>query len=317
MAGEETQALHISEPRDRSKKHGPCGCDTYHCYKYILLAYAILFLIVGIICLVAGIWGSIIKQNYHSVNDFLSSPATLAIIIGVVVIITAILGIVGVIKEHVTLVKIFLGIIIIVLIIQVIVGILAFVYREEIANSELTTNQLHFAIEKYEKRDEVTKAVDSLQQKVGKSAKNQLKFALDKYAYDDSVTYAVNQIQVKLKCCGIDNYGDWDKNEALGCKGNGTCSVPDSCCKEIVEDCGKNVRQNYRSSADAGLRSTIYVNGCKTQFRNWVETHLDIVGAIVLGFALPQVLGILITWLYKVKLEDRQFLYKYRPELFT
>ncbi|CAH1794284.1 unnamed protein product [Owenia fusiformis] len=283
MAGEETQALHISEPRDRSKKHGPCGCDTYHCYKYILLAYAILFLIVGIICLVAGIWGSIIKQNYHSVNDFLSSPATLAIIIGVVVIITAILGIVGVIKEHVTLVKIFLGIIIIVLIIQVIVGILAFVYREE----------------------------------VGKSAKNQLKFALDKYAYDDSVTYAVNQIQVKLKCCGIDNYGDWDKNEALGCKGNGTCSVPDSCCKEIVEDCGKNVRQNYRSSADAGLRSTIYVNGCKTQFRNWVETHLDIVGAIVLGFALPQVLGILITWLYKVKLEDRQFLYKYRPELFT
>ncbi|CAH1794285.1 unnamed protein product [Owenia fusiformis] len=285
MAGEETQALHISEPRDRSKKHGPCGCDTYHCYKYILLAYAILFLIVGIICLVAGIWGSIIKQNYHSVNDFLSSPATLAIIIGVVVIITAILGIVGVIKEHVTLVKIFLGIIIIVLIIQVIVGILAFVYREEIANSELTTNQLHFAIEKYEKRDEVTKAVDSLQQ--------------------------------KLKCCGIDNYGDWDKNEALGCKGNGTCSVPDSCCKEIVEDCGKNVRQNYRSSADAGLRSTIYVNGCKTQFRNWVETHLDIVGAIVLGFALPQVLGILITWLYKVKLEDRQFLYKYRPELFT
>ena len=56
--------------------------------------------------LIIGIYVLSAKKSYSSINDYLDSPAILAVIVGIVMVATAILGIIGAIKEHLILLKI-------------------------------------------------------------------------------------------------------------------------------------------------------------------------------------------------------------------
>lgn len=283
MAGKDSdqQPLHRKDPTsDKPPKKKPC--TGYCCYKLLVIIYSLLFVIIGICLFAIGIWLGKVKGEYDSINDTLTAPVILAVIVGLFMMIFAFMGLIGAIKEQIFLLKIFFAIAIIVFLGQVIIGILAFIYREESMN--LVNRQLSFAIEKYES--------------------------------DDDVTRAVNHIQRKFKCCGLNGPGNWQKNQFYSCDSDDpekACSVPDSCCKVYTEGCGLGLRNH---TTTVKLEDVVFQKGCTTKFRIWMETHLDIVGATALGLSLLHVLGIFITYFFITAVQDRVWLFKYRKRYY-
>lgn len=259
------------DPRPRKKT-----CTGFCCCKLLVVIYGFLFLIIGLLLLAIGVWIEDVRKDYESINDALSSPSILAIVVGIFMVITALIGLVGAVKENLVLLKVFLAIIIIVFIFQVIIGIIAFVYREETAR--VASKQLNFAVEEYHKNNDFKRAVDA--------------------------------VQHKLKCCGLDNQRDWNENDEYSCSSGSphSCSVPDSCCRDMQVNCGINVRGNLTMAQQT---DRIYTEGCSWNFRQWVEERLDILGACALGFAIPQILGIFLVYTYITKVEDRKHLFQY------
>jgi len=51
--------------------------------------------LIGAILLSIGVWVLIIKQDYDSIHDILTSPSVLAVAVGAVMVVTALLGIIA------------------------------------------------------------------------------------------------------------------------------------------------------------------------------------------------------------------------------
>lgn len=269
----------LVEPPVREKK----ACSGYCCYKFWAVLYAIFYFIVGLLLLAIGSWVISLKDDYSSINDVLSSPSILAVIVGLFMILTALIGLIGAAQERLLLLRIFLGVIIIVFILQVIIGIIAFVYREETIGV------------------------------IGK----QMEFAVEQYTESDEMKRAVNTVQQKFECCGRRGPSDWDLNDKYNCANQTlelSCSVPSSCCSNMREGCGDKIRAS-NTKTELGKKG-IYTIGCQKELLHSIEEYLDIVGATALGFALLHVLGIFVVYLLSTAVEDRQWLFKYRKRFY-
>jgi len=256
------------------------GCTGYTCCRCMVVLYGVFFLLIGGIVLSVAVWVQGVKSDYQSINDLVTLPMILAIVAGIAMVVMSLCGIIGAVREHILLLKLFLGAIIIVFIIQVIVGILAFIYRERTHNT--ISEQMQFAVKGYRHNDEIQQAIDYLQQ--------------------------------KYSCCGLTSPKDWDDNPVYSCA-NGNCGVPESCCREPQKGCGNTVRFNSTRVADLRRRG-INTPGCMWSFLVWVEGHLDAVGATTLGLAIPQILGIFLVFIFIQKVEDRIYLFKYRKRIY-
>ena len=62
--------------------------------------------IIGLILLGIGVLVEGIRKDYTSINDALTSPSILAIVVGIIIIITALCGIIGAVKENLVALKI-------------------------------------------------------------------------------------------------------------------------------------------------------------------------------------------------------------------
>jgi ABC-type transport system involved in multi-copper enzyme maturation permease subunit len=251
------------------------------------LIYGFFFFIVGLILLGLGLWITNIKGKVEGINNMLSVPALIVLIVGGVVIFVAILGIIGVIRENLCLLRFFLAIIIIAFIAQVVVGVLAFIYRNE--TKEITYDQLDSAMEYYFEDNHLKKGVDYVQSNFG--------------------------------CCGLNGPADWDRNANFSCSNLDSplnCAVPESCCVEQTDECltlaSSSVRRKY--TASRLNRYGFYSAGCTEKFLEWLTAHLDATGAIAMGFAVLHILGIFFVYMFSSKVEDYKKLFKYRKRIY-
>ena len=51
--------------------------------------------LIGVILLSIGVWVLLMKQDYESIHDVLTSPCLLAIAVGAVMVLTALLGVIA------------------------------------------------------------------------------------------------------------------------------------------------------------------------------------------------------------------------------
>jgi hypothetical protein len=112
-----------------------------------------------------------------------------------------------------------------------------------------------------------------------------------------SHTKLINKVQSNFKCCGLSSFQDWElsatinknyyksyylNNEFLLDKNQIAFNVPDSCCVNYLENCGK----------DFALNSTLNTNGCfdilRKYFTNFSYTVFTIcIGAIsIISFCI-------------------------------
>ncbi|MGH0129507.1 UNVERIFIED_CONTAM: hypothetical protein FKN15_030721 [Acipenser sinensis] len=150
-----------------------------------------------------GIWLSVSQGSFATFSPTFPSlsAANLVIAIGSIVMVTGFLGCLGAIKENKCLLLSFFIVLLIILLAELILLILFFVYMD----------------------------------KVGENAKKDLKEGLALYNTENNVGLknAWNIIQAEWKCCGVTGYADW--YEALK-----ETVVPDRCCQEHYQDCGRN-----------------------------------------------------------------------------
>ena len=81
-----------------------------------------------------------------------------------------------------------------------------------------------------------------------------------------------DNIHTNLECCGITSYQDWVQNQAL----NNMGSVPDTCCRRTIEDCG--AEQAVATENEAA--NLIFTDGCLTKLSDML-TRVSLISSAI------------------------------------
>jgi len=222
------------------------GCGT-SMVKYILFFFNFLFVIAGILLITAGALSFAGYDKYLDLAkevelDAYKAPPILMMIIGSIVFLIAFLGCCGTMQESNCMMMTYAFVLSLLLIAEVGIVIVALVYSDD-----------------FEK---------VLHEGFGKSIK---KYGIN----DDPVMESWNSMQQNLKCCGIDDYKDWEQTswtvkEKL---------VPISCCIKAEDGCSDNV---FDQSPEF-VGQTIYTEGCLKKALNDIGTQYITIGAGVVA----------------------------------
>ncbi|KAM6926860.1 CD151 antigen isoform 2-T2 [Lycodopsis pacificus] len=241
------------------------SCGTI-CLKYLLFLFNILFWLAGGAVLAVGVWTMVEKSDYISLlNSSFYSVSAYILIAAGVIVIVT-----GIIGCCATL-KEMKSLLIVYLVLLLCIFLL-----------EIIAGVLAYVT--YQELDE--------------ELRHNLKVTMqEKYQQpgEESVTQAVDRLQQEFKCCGSHNSSDWRdcvwiqsaENERL---------VPDSCCKSPSELCG---RRDHPSN--------IYKveGGCIMKLEEFILSQLYIIGAMGIGIAFLQLVGMMFTCcLYQNLKED-------------
>lgn len=120
--------------------------------------------------------------------------------------------------------------------------------------------------------------------------KDQLKKTVDNYKREEGATNAWDAMQMKLHCCGIDSYEDWANLTMID-----NDSVPESCCINMVKGCGEGAIKKP---------DTLYQQGCLDKLKDIVVENAVVVGAVGVGVALIQLVGVCLSCGLAKKMND-------------
>lgn len=252
-----------------------CDAFTYKCLKYALFAYAVIFWLLGVLLLCLGAYAEVERQRSRTMSGMFLAPAILLLLAGSVLFVVSFLGLLGALRDNLTLLKIFLVTMILGLIIELIGGIVALVFRN--STQGFINDNIRKGIENY---------------------------------YDDlDFKNIMDSVQHKFQCCGGQDYTDWRVNVYHSCSSPGpaSCGVPYTCC-DVLE--GSQPVKNTQCGFGAlklerlQLRGQIYTRGCVDALLIWLIDHYTVMAAILMGFLLPQLVGIILSWCYIGRLED-------------
>uniref|UniRef100_A0A3Q0R6Y6 Tetraspanin n=1 Tax=Amphilophus citrinellus TaxID=61819 RepID=A0A3Q0R6Y6_AMPCI len=230
-------------------------CGTI-CLKYLLFLFNILFWLAGGAVLAVGVWTMVEKSDYISLLNS-GFYATSAYILIAAGVVVIVTGIIGCCATLNEMKS---------LLIVYLILLFCIFLLEIIAGVLAYIN--------YQELDE--------------ELKQNLKVTMQqKYQQpgEESITQAVDKLHQEFKCCGSHNFSDWSDSVWIQAAENERL-VPDSCCKTPSELCG---RRDHPSN--------IYKmeGGCIMKLEEFILSHLYILGAVGIGIAFLQLLGMMFT----------------------
>uniref|UniRef100_A0AAZ3SMK2 Tetraspanin-15 n=1 Tax=Oncorhynchus tshawytscha TaxID=74940 RepID=A0AAZ3SMK2_ONCTS len=292
-----------------------CERFSYVFLKFTVIVYATIFWLIGGFILAIGIYAEVERQRYKTLEGVFLAPAIILIVLGVVMFIVSFIGVLASLRDNLMLLKVFqrfcssfqslaadnwkerrpkeefvLGVtreidllecvlqflytLTVCLILELLGGILALVFRHQ--------------------------TVDLLNKNIRKGIVNY---------YDDlDFKNIMDFVQRKFKCCGGQEYKDWEVNMYHNCTAPGplACGVPYTCCLENKPNevtntlCGYKVLDKERLD----LQNVIYIRGCTDAVFIWFMDNYKIMAGLLLGILFPQFFGVIVSWLYITRVED-------------
>ncbi|KAE8613734.1 hypothetical protein XENTR_v10007850 [Xenopus tropicalis] len=225
--------------------------------KYLLFVFNFLFWMGGAAVITIGAWTLMEKSGYINflATSTLAVSAYILLFAGGVVMVAGFLGCGAMIREHKGCLTVYLSILISVYAAELAAGVLAYLYHETISE-ELKQNLNKTIVETYAEP--------------GKK----------------HITSAIDHLQQDFHCCGSGSYNDWQHSEYISSTQSEDRVVPDSCCKTKTLHCG---RRDHPSN--------IYrvEGGCITKLEEFIQEHLLLIGAVSIGIACLQLVGVLLT----------------------
>uniref|UniRef100_A0A0B7A9D2 Tetraspanin n=1 Tax=Arion vulgaris TaxID=1028688 RepID=A0A0B7A9D2_9EUPU len=252
------------------------------CTKYTLFLENFLLLIAGIGLTTLGTYLLVIKQKkVYDIIDLLLDPVCILCFAGAVTTVICFIGSVGALRENTCFLKTYHIILCVVILAELTIAVLMFVsyYVPEAKNKVFPSDTFKQAIIRY--RD------------------------------DPDMQHLIDSLQSDLNCCGVsDNdqgFMDWNENIYFNCSNDNQsperCFVPYSCCKRVTGD-----KINYRCGADMlqvtvdgdvvpNEANTYLINkdGCIKAIGDWINDHVLILGGILLGILVPQIIVVILT----------------------
>ncbi|XP_033113891.1 tetraspanin-15-like isoform X2 [Anneissia japonica] len=242
-----------------------CG---HRILRIILFIYDVGFWLIGGVILGIGIYAEVEKKDYIAVVDVMVTPTIFMIFVGSFMFVLGFIGCLGTLRENITLLRIFGITLAVVFTLQLIGAILALAFKGQTENL----------------------------------VKNGLQHSIRNYYNDPDIQFAVDAMQQNFECCGGHDYDDWENNIYFMCNTGvaSSCGVPYTCCVSTKDEmipntqCGDEVRKGITNRLQ--LQGKIYIRGCVDAFSAWAEDNLALIAGIILGFALPQIAGIWMTF---------------------
>lgn len=246
--------------------------------KYTVFFCNFIFWLVGAGVVAVGIWTYIEKNRFNhiqikSIYDAIFDISIVFIVVGIVIFILGLAGCVGALRENVCLLKFFYYFLTVIFLLLVAGAVTAFLMKEKFKR----------------------KLTDVIQENI-----------ITRYTYDDDAKSIIDWFQEQLRCCGVgmNGYKDWNQNEYFNCTkkekktqmSTFACFVPYSCCKrpnDINEQlknimCGANVLELPFSEAAKKINTI----GCVEAGIKFIETHVPVVGGLLVAFTAPMLIAI-------------------------
>ncbi|XP_068106644.1 tetraspanin-15-like [Hyperolius riggenbachi] len=250
-----------------------CSRFPYLCLKFVLIVYSTIFWLVGACVLAIGIYAEAERQKYKTLQGAFLAPAIILILLGVLMFVVSFIGVLASLRDNLCLLRVFMYTLGVCLMLELIGGIVALVFRNQ--------------------------TMDFLNSNIRRGIRNY---------YDDlDFKNIMDFVQKQFKCCGGEEFMDWEKNEYHSCTSPGplACGVPYTCCltnKTAVMNtmCGYQAMKYTRQEA----QKFIYVRGCTNAVIIWFLDNYAIMAGVLLGILVPQFLGVLLTLLYVSRVED-------------
>ncbi|KAG7279167.1 hypothetical protein CRUP_022362 [Coryphaenoides rupestris] len=175
-----------------------CERFSYVLLKFTLFAYAIGWWLIGGLVLAIGIYAEVERQRYKTLDGLFLAPAIILIVLGLIMFIVSFIGVLGSLRDNITLLKVFMYTLTVCLILELLGGVIALVFHN--------------------------KTVNLMNRNIRKGMVNY---------YDDlDFKNIMDFVQKKFKCCGAKEFKDWDVNMYHNCSSPGplSCGVPYTCC---------------------------------------------------------------------------------------
>nr|XP_057902113.1 CD151 antigen-like [Doryrhamphus excisus] len=231
-------------------------CGTI-CQKYLLFMFNFLFWLAGGVVMAVGVWTLVEKSDYISLLPSMTYAASAYILVlaGAIVMVTGVLGCCATFKEQRRLLRVYFVLLLCIFLLEILAGVLAYIYYRQL-NEELKQNLRETMVQKYQQNSH------------------------------EHVTSAVDKLQQEFKCCGSNNSSDWAQSVWIRSRDGDGRVVPDSCCKTPSKLCGRG-----------GHPSNIYKveGGCISKLETFIQDHLKIIGAVGIGIACVQIIGMVFT----------------------
>ncbi|XP_062452879.1 tetraspanin-15-like [Rhea pennata] len=256
----------------------PGGCRDsplyYYGIKFALAAYATLFSVLGLAILGVGVYAEVERQKHKTLEGVFLAPAVMLLLLGATVFSVSFVGTVGSLRDNRALLRAFFWILLALFVAQLLLLLAEIVFE----------SKMHAVFHA------------NIQEGI-------------RHYYDDlDFKNILDFVQEKFSCCGGDEYRDWRVNQYHSCNGSGplACGVPHTCCVRRAPGEVLNTLCGYRTLGKERLEllGVIHVRGCIHAVGLWLRDNVEATLGIVCALLLPQVVGIVMAWLYWQKLND-------------
>ncbi|XP_048862547.1 tetraspanin-33b isoform X2 [Brienomyrus brachyistius] len=235
--------------------------------RYFLFFFSFLFWMLSMLIVIIGVYAKTQKATDAVRDTFLVDPAVILIAVGVVMFFITFCGCIGALRQNMELLKTFSLSLTLIFLIQLAIAVLGFFYSDQ------TRDTLGTFVKK----------------------------AIVHYRDDLDLQNLMDYIQKEFKCCGGNDYTDWSWNLYFNCSADNPsterCGVPYSCCIPLPGEAVVNTMCGFGVQTLKYLEAAKSINpvGCADRAVMWIESHLLLVGALALGLALPQIVGIVLS----------------------
>uniref|UniRef100_A0A8B9VUE1 Tetraspanin-15 n=1 Tax=Anas zonorhyncha TaxID=75864 RepID=A0A8B9VUE1_9AVES len=243
---------------------------------FLLLSSPKIFweLILGLIILCIGIYAEVERQKHKTLEGIFLAPAIVLLLLGFTMFCVSFVGMVGSLRDNRTLLKTFFWVLLIIFLMELLLICIEIIFESKM-NTVFHSN---------------------IQEGI-------------RHYYDDlDFKNILDFVQEKFSCCGGDEYRDWEVNLYHSCNGSGplACGVPYTCCIRKVPGEVINTLCGYRTLDKERLEllNVIHVRGCIHAVGLWLKDNFEATLGIVCSMLLPQVVGLVMAWLYWQKLNE-------------
>ncbi|NXL95395.1 TSN15 protein, partial [Alectura lathami] len=246
----------------------------YYSIKFALSTYATFFSILGLLILCIGIYAEVERQKHKTLEGIFLAPAIILLLLGFTMFSVSFVGMVGSLRDNQTLLKMFFWVLLVIFITELLLIFIEIIFENKM-NAVLHSN---------------------IQEGI-------------RHYYDDlDFKNILDFVQEKFSCCGGDEYQDWQVNLYHSCNSSGplACGVPYTCCIRKVPGEVINTLCGYRTLSKERLEllNVIHVRGCIHAVGLWLKDNFEATVGIVCSLLLPQVVGLVMAWLYWQKLNE-------------
>ncbi|XP_023651308.1 tetraspanin-33 isoform X1 [Paramormyrops kingsleyae] len=237
------------------------------CIKYLLFFFNFIFWVISMVLMSVGVYARIEKHAEAALAYLSLDPAILLLVVGVLMFFLTFCGCVGSLRENICLLQTFCISLIVVFLLQLATGVLGFIFSNKA-------------------RAKVTGMVND---------------AIVHYRDDLDLQNLIDFGQKEFSCCGAISHKDWTQNIYFNCStlnpSQERCSVPYSCCLVSKNESIINTKCGHGMQDMKESEVSIFINtsGCIDKLVDWIHSNLFLLGGVVLGLAIPQLVGMLLS----------------------